>query len=698
MEPKKYLTHVNALRGLAILLVFLYHLCPSVCPKGYYGVDIFFVLSGYFLIQSTWDKIQLEVFNLKSYVTGKIARIYPSLLSVILFALIVTCFLFSGSEFNKVLETAKTALLGYSNVYIDSISSNYFMTALDEQPLLHTWYLSVTLQAYLLFPLLLMLVACIPYARYRKSALITLLAILGLTSLGIFYWDYIQYGAHKIWGTYWNTSNPHPYYWTSGRLWEFIAGAFIPYLPEIKQRWVKEALVILSLFAIVFLCYATALPALCGIVAVVATMFIVRYTTGTGISGKSLSLPILLWLGSISFSLYLWHLPIISIMNYIALTVTSHIAWWAYALTGILCLIISMAAYRWIEHKMPPGRNITWFYSSAFSIMILIGFTWPHLPCYQATDQSNEYREWVYETDPGIVKQFPDNLKAMRGFYGQYPVNEGYQPPAEKGNFVPAAHIGLRQIAPNFVLIGDSHANHLFPALDKFAKEEGYSGVYVSRYVTPFTGLDFCTRHFEFNPHDYHTLMSWLQSHPELETVIIGQRWHIRFNATLDTQGTWHPQSEQPSLSGTALAQFCKELKHMGKRVIVIGPLPECPHAQPAKYIQRCHRLGLPISNERLITPIKRFENQSGAIIKIMQEHEQQGLYDVIYPHKELFSQAIFNARHGNTAVFSDSQHLNLVGAELVVNIIKPQLMQRLKKSSSTTSKAESSSCEPSQH
>lgn len=678
MEQKKYLTHVNTLRGLAILLVFLYHLYPGICPKGYYGVDIFFVLSGYFLIQGTWDKIQQGVFNLKSYLTGKIARIYPSLIAVILFTLIVTSFLFSGTEFNKVLETAKTALLGYSNVYIDSISSNYFMTALDEQPLLHTWYLSVTLQAYLLFPLLLMLVACIPYARYRKSALITLLAILGLTSLGIFYWDYIQYGAHKIWGTYWNTSNPHPYYWTSGRLWEFIAGAFTAYLPEIKQRWVKEALVIISLFAIVFLCYATALPALCGIVAVVATMFIVRYTTGTGISGKSLSLPILLWLGSISFSLYLWHLPIISIMNYIALTVTSHIAWWAYALTGILCLIISMAAYRWIEHKTPLGKNITWFYSSAFSIMILIGFIWPHLPCYQATDHSNEYREWVYETSPDIVKKFPDDLKGMRGFYGQYPIFNGYQPPMQDGSFAPAAHIGSRNKAPNFVLMGDSHANHLFPALDKFAREEGYSGVFVSCYVTPFVGLDFGTRHFEFKPQHLNTLMEWLRQHPQLETIIIGQWWYSRFGAVRDIYGNWHQETEQPALSGNALAQFCEELKHMGKRVIVIGPLPQCPHTRPAKYVERCMRMNTPVDDTRLISTKTTFMEQNGAIIDTLKILENKGYCKVIYPHEKLFLQYTFNARIGNTVLFSDSHHLNLAGSHFVINLIKPHLRQVL--------------------
>ena len=133
METKKYFTHINALRGLAILLVFLYHLREQWCPQGFLGVDAFFVISGYFLIPPLLCRsYKGGKFKWWGYFKGKATRILPPLVAMTLVALLVSVPIMIASDLIHTAGTARTVIIGLSNIYFGLASTDYFAPGLKK--------------------------------------------------------------------------------------------------------------------------------------------------------------------------------------------------------------------------------------------------------------------------------------------------------------------------------------------------------------------------------------------------------------------------------------------------------------------------------------------------------------------------------------------------------------------------------------
>ena len=186
--PKQFLTHINGLRGLAILAIVLYHLSASLSPCGYFGVDVFLVISGYFLFRNDLPRLADGRLRLRDYAARKLWRIVPPWMAVALPVTLLCIYLMAYERNVTIAGTVGATAFGFANDYV-AFSGSYFNPHVQQNPLMHLWYIGLTEQIYILLPLL----ALLP-ARCGKRAVRLSLAAAGLLSLLLC--AFLNYGQH----------------------------------------------------------------------------------------------------------------------------------------------------------------------------------------------------------------------------------------------------------------------------------------------------------------------------------------------------------------------------------------------------------------------------------------------------------------------------------------------------------------------
>jgi peptidoglycan/LPS O-acetylase OafA/YrhL len=294
-----YRRDIDGLRALAILPVIAHHIGIRAARGGFVGVDVFFVISGFLITQVLLEDLRGDRFSLVAFYERRIRRILPALL-VVLFALFVLCLIYVlPSEFVDASRSMLAAALSVSNIYFWA-TSGYFDTVALSKPLLHTWSLGVEEQFYVLWPVLL----AAAWRRGRRKALV-LTAVGAAVSLAI-----SAVGAFT-----------HPsatFYWVHTRTWELLLGALLALgaiekpvsLPMRNLLGVTGVLLILG--SVVWIDAYDPFPGLLAIPPCLgAAMVILAGRDGHSVSTRVLSWKPIAFIGVISYSLYLWHWPII---------------------------------------------------------------------------------------------------------------------------------------------------------------------------------------------------------------------------------------------------------------------------------------------------------------------------------------------------------------------------------------------------
>ena len=158
-----FLTHLAGLRGMAILLIIFYHLIPQHIPNGFLGVDVFLVVSGYLL----YLNLQNKGLNAIDFVNRRVLRIFPPLIVTVIVTLPAGVYLMHCTDVCAAAQTGISALFGYSNVELKKSLGNYFAEDSSYHLLVHTWFLSVTIQIYLIF-----LIGCFLLQKFSRKVVI----------------------------------------------------------------------------------------------------------------------------------------------------------------------------------------------------------------------------------------------------------------------------------------------------------------------------------------------------------------------------------------------------------------------------------------------------------------------------------------------------------------------------------------------
>ncbi|MGJ8694306.1 MAG: acyltransferase family protein [Thalassotalea sp.] len=285
---------INALRAIAIIAVVIFHFRPQWMTGGFAGVDVFFVISGYLMTGIILKKLRNDTFSTWQFYLGRARRIFPAL-AVLCFGLLIFGWFYLYALDYKELSKHVLNALGFISNVVFARDTGYFVSEATEQWLLHTWSLAVEWQFYLLYPLLLVLLA-------KCTKLKNLFYLLALTALfSLSYSIYLSANeAEKA------------FYLLPTRAWEMLIGC-LAFLRPIKLSDVAKTYVQLLGLIIILLSYfclsdSDIWPGYLALIPVVGTYLVIianqQYSLFS--SNKLLS-----WLGKASYSIYLWHWPIV---------------------------------------------------------------------------------------------------------------------------------------------------------------------------------------------------------------------------------------------------------------------------------------------------------------------------------------------------------------------------------------------------
>jgi len=299
----KYRGEIDGLRALAVISVVLFHaqislLHTSLFPGGFIGVDIFFVISGYLITKIILSKLFVGSFSFINFYERRIRRIMPMLLVVILVSFPFAFNYLLVQDFILYSESILASLFFISNFFFYFESIGYAQEA--SNPFLHTWSLGIEEQFYIFFPILLLVI----YKFFRNLILIFLLSILLVSLL---------YAQHTSINNF-----DLSFYSTFSRIWELLMGSILAYIVlkygEPKNNLNKEIFPIIGfaliIYSVVFFNTNTIHPGLLTLIPTVGTCLIIAFSSKKDLVGKILNFKPLIGVGLISYSLYLWHVPI----------------------------------------------------------------------------------------------------------------------------------------------------------------------------------------------------------------------------------------------------------------------------------------------------------------------------------------------------------------------------------------------------
>ena len=339
----RYRPEIDGLRAFAVFAVIINHFNKEILPNGYLGVDIFFVISGFVITSSLYQRPSK---NFKDFISAfyerRIKRLVPALSVFVLIMSIAICLFNPNPELS--LQTGITSLFGLSNLYLLKQSTDYFAQSTELNVFTHTWSLGVEEQFYILFPFLIWFSG---FGRKTKNSARNLFLIVGaLTSASLITFLYLY-----------QTNQPAAYFLMPTRFWEMAAGCLL-FIEFQKRKSIEQFLEkfppLLVMALIVGIMYLPMSWATASTVAVVTLSAILiaslkKQTTAYAIFTH----PKVVYIGLISYSLYLWHWGVLSISRW-----TIGIHWWSIPFQIALIFGLAITSYQNIE---TPLRKGNWF-------------------------------------------------------------------------------------------------------------------------------------------------------------------------------------------------------------------------------------------------------------------------------------------------------------------------------------------------
>ncbi|GDX18877.1 O-antigen acetylase [Actinomycetes bacterium] len=336
-QAEYFRSDIQGLRGIAVLLVVIYHTGVAL-PGGYIGVDIFFVISGFVITQLLLRETNATgTISLKSFYERRIKRILPAVAFAIIGTLLLSVFALSPfGEQQQVAQTARASSFFAANFYF-YLQDSYW--ALAENPLRHLWSLAVEEQFYIFFPVLLLALNKLKI-RINSRLSVAILIVISIISFVISY--LLSIGEQIL---------PKPelfaFFGTPWRMWEFLAGSLIALAPStrIAAKSIAAPLSAISIAAIAWSAISfdsyTPFPGSAALIPVLATTALIYLGTQSNLSTKLLSARPLTAVGDISYSWYLWHWPLI-VFAHRVFPASEVIAPISAALISVLFAIISL--------------------------------------------------------------------------------------------------------------------------------------------------------------------------------------------------------------------------------------------------------------------------------------------------------------------------------------------------------------------
>lgn len=552
----QYRPDIDGLRAIAVSLVVIYH-AGLAFPGGFIGVDVFFVISGYLITQKLQEDYSSGLASIVTFYSRRAKRILPALLFVYLVCIVAGIGIMLPIDIQELGKTILFSALFLSNLYFYSLSG-YFDGPSHEKPLLHTWSLSVEEQFYLIWP-----IVCFYFLfKFTKNG--RNLLIIASIFISILLAQYLQ-----------SNNRSAAFYWPAPRAWELLAGALIA-LNKIKFRQdLSTILSALGLLAIilssVILNSRSSVPGIAALPAIAGSTLLIALGPGTVIS-RVLANRWTVRLGLISYSLYLWHWPLLAFAKY---HLERDLSKPEAALIVVASLALAIVSWRYIEQPARrsklPVRSILALSAAAIALPVAAGSL---LSKYGPSDQSSPLAQSALK-DVGIFNPLGDKC------HSQQPglINTSAE-----------CRIGAAKDIPDFVLIGDSHADHFSPAFDAAGREAALSGVQITHGgclpiwgITQITGGKPVAECDEYRAQ----VLEYIKRQPSGRTIVMAARWIFYSQTTgpnIDTPYFVVDDGSQETSVAATRRNMVTHLRatvalftSLGHRVLLVSQIPEYP-------------------------------------------------------------------------------------------------------------------------
>jgi len=623
---QSYRPDIDGLRALAVLAVVLNHLSSGLVSGGFIGVDVFFVISGYLITGIISREIDEGRFTFARFYERRARRIFPALFAMLATTLTASYFLLLPSDYVRAFQGALATVFFASNLMLWKQQAGYFEatdTKLD--PMLHTWSLAVEEQFYVLFPVFLLI--CYRYFRKHVPLILWMCAVVSFTGAALL----VQ------------TNSTAAFFLSPLRAWELLGGALLAtgFLPHIGSRVVREVTVAGGLMAILFACFAysdrTVFPGLSALVPVLGTVAIIHGgASGPTVAGRILQWRPIVYIGLISYSLYLWHWPLIVLVQYANVmdSLTPYLA-----PLFVASLLVASASYHFVEQpwrrgateRAPMALPLTVGFSGLLVIFCVVGLVKSGFP--------NRFDAQVISLDKARSPPIP---------YSQC----GTRSPQS------ACFLGFETGEVDTVLWGDSHLLSFAPVLQEVLMQAKMKAVFL-----PYPG---CAPLFDATSStgpgcadSQAAVKKYLTEHPEIKSVVIAAFWSRYFSELGPVK---IPQDNREEIVGldaaqTGLRTTLQWLQENGRAILLIGPVPaytkDVPAALAVQTITGKQFLPSTLSEEKLF---------NAPFLDLVGEFKTGASFRYWSPIDWLCAKECLLIKNG-IPLYRDSHHLSVQGA-----------------------------------
>lgn len=563
-SPLGYRSDIDGLRAIAVISVVIYHAGSTVFTGGFVGVDIFFVISGYLITSIILKDIEFSNFSMARFYERRARRILPVLFFILFVTLLVNSQILIPDDYKILAISTIYTIFFAANIFFAFIIGDYFGTGADFQPLLHTWSLAVEEQFYIVFPLLLLLI--INFQSYIKNSIIIVVVFIS------FIHSIILTDIAPVWA----------FYLVTTRVWELGAGALIAMriIPPCRSQFLCElsGATGLILIAVPILIFDSNMP-FPGFAALVpclgAALIIWSGTNASTLVSQLLSIRPLIFFGLISYSLYLWHWPIMTALReyYASTNLTMKQASFAVVISVLLSTVTWVTIERPFRDTKRFGRAAVFRISGIGAVamaavsMVIIG------------------------TD-GKLARIPEAASLIAA--GSRDFNPRREECFDKAPEEGLCSIGLPTVEKSFLLWGDSHALAMMSGFDIAAQAAGTAGWFAgSSSCRPLLGVRPASRPTctDFNEKVLH----FIKSNSDIKTIFLVARW-----APFTTAG-YNENDDIPviiddfvnsdslninSLFAAGVRRTLLALKDAGREVFLVTNVPEIGWGVPRRLLR----------------------------------------------------------------------------------------------------------------
>lgn len=351
----KYRPEIDGLRALAVVPVILFHAGFEIFSGGFIGVDVFFVISGYLITKIIIEDIENKEFSIINFYERRARRILPALFFLMFICIPFAWFWMLPSQLKDFSQSLTAVSLFVSNFLFWS-EAGYFGPNSEEKPFLHTWSLAVEEQYYFLFPLFLLFTW-----RFGKNKVFWMIVIMSVISLLLC--------ENKNWG--WEEKLVAKFYLAPTRAWEIFVGSITAFIIQKNGLRRNNILSLLGLVAITLSIFIydenTPFPSLYALVPVLGTALLILFGEKDTFAAKLLSNNILVGIGLISYSAYLWHQPLFAFARIKLLNQPPEFLMF---ILSIISISIAFLSWKYVEK---PFRNLIFFKQKTIFIGSFLG-------------------------------------------------------------------------------------------------------------------------------------------------------------------------------------------------------------------------------------------------------------------------------------------------------------------------------------